>query len=278
MKYLGAHVSTAGGLDKAPLNAMEIGARAFALFVKPQRQWIAPPLTEEAIASFKANLATSGISPAKVLPHASYLINMASPDDAARAKSLDSLICEMRRCAELGLPWLNIHPGSIVGVGTREEGVVRIADTVNKALAEVPDVTIVLENTAGQGSYLGSAFEELAGVIERVPAADRLGVCLDTAHLYGAGFDLSTDEGFARTMDEFDRIIGFKMLRGMHLNDTKVKRASRTDRHAPIGEGVLNWETFGRIMHDDRFDDIPMVLETPDPSKWAEEIRRMYTL
>ena len=278
MKFLGAHVSTAGGLDQAPLNAMEIGAKAFALFVKPQRQWVAPPLSEEAIASFKKNLSASGIVPEKVLPHASYLINMASPDDAARAKSLESLKGEMRRCAELGLPWLNIHPGSIVGVGTREEGVIRIADTVNKALAEVPDVTIVLENTAGQGSYLGSAFEELEGVLDRVKEIDRMGVCLDTAHLYGAGFDLSTDEGFAAALSEFDRVIGFKMLRGMHLNDTKVKLASRTDRHAPIGEGVLGWETFGRIMKDDRFDDIPMVLETPDPSKWAEEIRRMYTL
>ena len=278
MKFLGAHVSTAGGLDQAPLNAMEIGAKAFALFVKPQRQWVAPPLSEEAIASFKKNLEKSGIAPSMVLPHASYLINMASPKEEARAKSVESLICELKRCRDLGLSLLNIHPGSIVGVGTREEGVGRIVESVDKALAEVPDVTLVLENTAGQGSYLGSAFWEIQGVIERAEQPDRIGVCLDTCHLYGAGFDLSADEGFEKMVAEFDEVIGFGKLRGMHLNDTNVKLASHTDRHAPIGEGVLGWETFARIMRDDRFNDIPMVLETPDPSKWAEEIRRMYLL
>ena len=278
MKFVGAHVSTEGGVDKAPLNAAHIGAKSFALFVKPQRQWLAPPLKPGVAEAFSANLKTAGIDPSKVLPHASYLINMANPDEEKRLSAVDSLIGELRRCDELGLSLLNIHPGSLLKTGTKKEAAARVADSVNRATATVQRVTVVLENTAGQGSYTGSSFDELAWMIEGVKDKSRVGVCLDTAHLYGAGFDISTDDGFDKMINEFAKIVGFDKLRGLHLNDTKVQCGSHTDRHALIGEGVLGWKTFARIMHDERFDNIPQVLETPDPDKWAEEIRRLYEL
>lgn len=277
-KYWGAHVSTAGGVDQAPINAKAIGASAFALFVKPQRQWKAPPLSKKTIDAFAENLASAGISSKYVLPHASYLINMATPDEEARMRAVDSLIGELEKCRELSLPGLNIHPGSYVKTGTPEEGCLRIADSVNRALATVPEVSIILENTAGQGSYLGSRFEELALIIEHVNDDARVGVCLDTAHLYGAGFDIASDDGWEQMTEAFDRIIGFERLRGMHLNDTAVKLASHTDRHALLGTGCLGWETFARIAKDTRFDNMPLVLETPDPELWADEIRRLKEL
>ena len=277
-KFVGAHVSAAGGVEQAPLNALAIGASAFALFVKPQRQWNAPPLSPAAIAAFAANLQKAGIKTDNVLPHASYLINMATPDEGARARAVESLVGELEKCRQLSLPGLNIHPGSYLKAGTPEEGCARIADSIDKALAAVPDVSVILENTAGQGSYLGSRFEELALVIEKAADKARVGVCLDTAHLYGAGFDIATPDGFARAFNEFDRVVGFSRLRGMHLNDTAVQCGSHTDRHACIGEGRLGWDTFRKIMDDPRFDGIPLVLETPDPERWADETRRLMEL
>ncbi len=278
MKYVGAHVSTEGGVDRAPLNAQAIGAKAFALFVKPQRQWIAPPLRAGVAEAFKANCASAGIDLANVLPHASYLINMATPDDAARERAVDSLVGELRRCAELGLAGLNIHPGSSLKTGTMQEACARVSDSINRALTAVPGVSVIIENTAGQGSYLGSRFEELAWIIDGVADKSRIGVCLDTAHLYGAGFDIADPGGYEKTFKEFSKAVGFAKLRALHLNDTKVAGGSHVDRHACIGDGVLGWETFARIMHDDRFETIPLVLETPDPDKWADEIRRLYEL
>ena len=277
-KFVGAHVSTAGGVEMAPVNAKAIGAGAFALFVKPQRVWKAPRLSAATVRAFAANLADAGIAPKHVLPHASYLVNMATPDEEARARAIDSLVGELEKCAELGLTTLNIHPGSYVKTGTPEEGCRRISDSLNKALAAVAGVTIVLENTAGQGSYLGSRFEELALAIKGVEDDSRIGVCLDTAHLYGAGFDIATDDGYGRTMDLFDKVVGFDRLSGLHLNDTVVALGSHVDRHAPLGSGNLGWETFARIMNDSRFDGLPLVLETPDPDGWAGEIRRLKEL
>ncbi len=278
MKYLGAHVSTEGGVDQAPINAQAIGAKAFALFVKPQRQWVAPPLKAGVAEAFKANCASAGIDLAHVLPHASYLINMATPDEAARLRAVDSLVGELHRCAELGLVGLNIHPGSSLKTGTPQEACARVSDSINRALEAVPAVEVIVENTAGQGSYLGSRFEELAWIIDGVTDKSRVGVCLDTAHLFGAGFDIADPAGYEKTFKEFSKAVGFDKLRALHLNDTKVAGGSHVDRHACIGDGVLGWETFARIMHDERFDAIPLVLETPDPDKWAEEIRRLYEL
>ena len=278
MTFVGAHVSTEGGVDQAPINAQTIGAKSFALFVKPQRQWIAPPLRPGVAESFQSNCASAGIDRANVLPHASYLINMATPDDAARLKAVDSLVGELRRCAELGLFCLNIHPGSSLKTGTPQEACVRVSDSINRALAAVSGVDVIIENTSGQGSYLGSRFEELAWIIDGVTDKSRVGVCLDTAHLYGAGFDIADDDGYEKTFKEFSKAVGFDKLRALHLNDTKVSGGSHVDRHACIGDGVLGWKTFARIMHDDRFEAIPLVLETPDPERWAEEIRRLYEL
>lgn len=278
MKFLGAHVSVEGGVDKAPLNAMSIGAKAFALFVKPQRQWIAPPLKPGVVEAFQKNVAAAGIESRNILPHASYLINMANPDETARLKAVDSLVGELERCHELGLPGLNIHPGSFLKTGTREEASKRISDSINRALSKVAEVSVILENTAGQGSYMGSTFEELALMIEGVDDQNRVGVCLDTAHLFGAGFDISSDSGYKKMLKEFALIVGFDKLRALHLNDTKVSLGSHVDRHAPIGEGCLGWNTFARIMHEECFNDIPLVLETPDPDLWSEEIRRLSEL
>lgn len=277
-KFVGSHVSAAGGVEMAPLAAMSFGEDAFALFVKSQRQWAATPLPEASAAAFAANLARAGIDARHVLPHAGYLINLASPDEAAREKSVASLVGEMERCRALGLGMLNVHPGSYLKVGTPEEACLRVAKSIDEAHAAVPGVEIVLENTAGQGSYIGSRFEELALMAGHVADDSRVGVCIDTAHAYGAGFDIATADGFARTFDDFGRIVGFGRLRGMHLNDTAVKCGSHLDRHAHIGEGALGWGTFKRIMDDDRFDGIPLVLETPGEDRWAEETRRLREL
>lgn len=274
-KFVGAHVSTAGGVENAPLNAREIGADAFALFVKPQHKWSAPPHSAESVAAFGANMAAAGLDPKMVLPHAGYLVNMASPDDAARAKSVESLVGELEKCRSLSLGMLNIHPGSILKTGTREEGCLRAADSINRALAAVPGVTIVVENTSGQGSYLGSRFEELALIVGNVADQSRVGVCIDTAHTYGAGYDIAGDAGFDSTFEEFDRVVGFGRLRGMHFNDTAAECGSHIDRHAHIGDGRLGWRTFKRIMDDPRFDGIPLVLETPESGRWSEEIRKL---
>lgn len=278
MKYVGAHVSTEGGVDKAPLNAAAIGAKAFALFVKPQRQWVAPPLGEGVVEAFSANCRSAGIDARNILPHASYLVNLATPDEEARSKAIDSFAGEMARCASLGLPMLNVHPGSYLKTGTPKEGCERVADSINRACDKAPGVRVVVENTAGQGSYLGSTFEEIAWILEGVKDGVPVGVCLDTAHLYGAGFDIATDEGYAATMSRFAELVGFDQLKAMHLNDTKVATGSHVDRHASIGDGVLGVATFARVMHDKRLDGIPLILETPDPDKWAQEISALYAL
>lgn len=278
MKYVGAHVSTEGGVDKAPLNAAAIGAKAFALFVKPQRQWVAPPLGEGVAEAFSANCRSAGIDARNILPHASYLVNLATPDEEARSKAIDSFAGEMARCASLGLPMLNVHPGSYLKTGTPREACARVADSIGCACAKAPGVRVVIENTAGQGSYLGSTFEEIAWILEGVKDGVPVGVCLDTAHLYGAGFDIATDEGYAATMARFAELVGCNQLKAMHLNDTKVAAGSHVDRHASIGDGVLGVATFARVMHDKRLDGIPLILETPDPDKWAQEISALYAL
>ena len=278
MKWIGAHVSAEGGVHQAPLNASAIGARAFALFVKNQRQWQAKPLDPQVREAFAANLAAGGFTAAQVLPHAGYLINLANPDPGARTRSTDSFINEMRRCADLGLDRLNLHPGSHLRQCSVGEAVGHVARAANQALAEVPDVTIVFENTAGQGGSLGACFEELAAIIERIDDPARVGVCLDTAHLFAAGFDLVGEEAWQATLARFEALIGFRFLRGMHLNDTKVVRGKRVDRHALLGEGNLGWPVFRHLVRDPRLDGIPLILETPDETRWAGEIRRLYAL
>ena len=278
MKYVGAHVSSSGGVFNAPLNAKEIGAKAFALFTKNQRQWRAKPLDDETIEKFKENLKKSGIEPKHVLPHDSYLINLGHPEDEKWKKSLDAFIDEVRRCSLLGLDKLNFHPGSHLKKISEEECLDRIAEAMNITLNETEGVTLVIENTAGQGSNLGHRFEHLAYLIDRVEDKSRVGVCLDTCHTFTAGYDLRTKEAYDETMAEFERVVGFKYLKGMHINDSKPPLGSRVDRHHSLGCGEIGWDAFKFIMNDPRMDDIPLVLETIDESIWAQEICALYDL
>ena len=278
MKRIGAHVSATGGVENAPLNAWAIKARAFALFTKNQRQWHAKPLTDESVAAFKVNLETAGIAPQHVLPHDSYLINLGHPEQEGLEKSRAAFLDEMQRCEQLGLSLLNFHPGSHLKQIDEAACLQRVADSINWALARTSGVTAVIENTAGQGSNVGYRFEHLAAIIEQVEDKSRVGVCLDTCHTFTAGYDLRSVEACDATFAEFESVVGFRYLRGMHLNDSKPDLGSRVDRHDSIGKGKLGLTVFRYIMNDDRFDEIPMVLETIDESLWPEEIALLYSM
>ncbi|SFU70572.1 deoxyribonuclease IV [Halomonas korlensis] len=272
MKYLGAHVSAAGGPEQAVLRAVEIGADAFALFTKNQRQWHAKPLTDEAIEAFRAACREHGFGPGQILPHDSYLINLGHPEAAGLEKSRAAFLDEFQRCEQLGLTLLNFHPGCHLKKISERECLARIADSINHVLAETRDVTAVIENTAGQGTNLGWRFEHLAEIIHQVDDKSRVGVCIDTCHAFAAGYDLRTPQACTATLDEFDAVVGFEYLRGMHLNDAKSEFASRVDRHHSLGRGNIGWDAFTTLMRDPRIDDIPLVLETIEPALWAEEI------
>ena len=272
MKYFGAHVSTSGGVENAPTNAHAIGATAFALFTKNQRQWIAPPLTNKSIELFKKRCIEYGYKPATILPHDSYLINLGNPDTEALQKSRNAFVDEMKRCELLGLDRLNFHPGSHLGKISEENCLELIAESINLALKETSEVIAVIENTSGQGSNLGFKFEHLKYIIDLVQDKTRIGVCIDTCHTYTAGYDLKSIESFTKTFNDFEKIVGFKYLKGMHINDSKKGLGSKVDRHESLGLGELGINAFRYIMKDSRFDEIPLILETPDESKWKEEI------
>lgn len=276
-KFVGAHVSASGGVFNAPLNAMSIGAKAFALFTKNQKQWTAKPLDEETIAQFKDNLARSGILPKHILPHDSYLINLGHPEEEKRLKSLDAFIDELERCSLLGLDRLNFHPGSHLKQISEEECIDRIAMSMNEAIKRVEGVNLTIENTAGQGSNLGWQFEQIGAIIDRIEDKSRVGVCIDTCHMFTAGYDIRTKDTYEQTWLDFDKIIGFKYLKGMHINDSKPDLGSHVDRHDSIGKGKLGLEPFRFIMNDPRMDDIPLVLETIDETIWAQEIELLYS-
>ncbi len=278
MKYIGAHVSASGGVENAPLNAHEIGAKAFALFTRNQRQWKSSPLTSRSIDLFKERCAAYGYLPSQILPHDSYLINLGHPEAEGLTKSREAFLDEMQRCEQLGLDRLNFHPGSHLNAFPIDDCLDRIAESINEALNQTNGVTAVIENTAGQGTNLGHTFEQIAHIIDRVEDKSRVGVCIDTAHTLAAGYDIKTTEGFIDTFDKFDKIIGFSYLRGMHINDSKKDLASKVDRHDSIGKGLMGLITFKMLMNDPRFDNIPMILETPDETIWAEEISYLYGL
>ena len=278
MKLIGAHVSARGGVENAPINAHKIGAKAFALFTKNQRQWKAKSLTERDVSAFKENCARLGFAPEHILPHDSYLINLGHPEKEGLAKSQEAFLDEFKRCELLGLRYLNFHPGSHLGKISETESLKRIAASINMALAHTKGVTAVIENTSGQGSNLGYCFEHLAAIIDQVADRSRVGVCLDTCHAYTAGYDIKTPAAYETTMAEFDRIVGFAYLKGMHLNDCKKAFGSRVDRHESIGKGTLGEATFSHIMKDTRLDGIPLILETPDDSIWDQEIALLYRL
>ncbi|MEZ3442908.1 deoxyribonuclease IV [uncultured Alistipes sp.] len=272
MKYFGAHVSAAGGVENAPRNAAAIGATALALFTKNQRQWSAPALTPAQIDAFRKACAETGYAPEQILPHDTYLINLGHPEEEGLEKSRRAFEEEMARCQALGLDRLNFHPGSHLRKISEEESLDRIAASINRALERTRGVTAVIENTAGQGSNLGYSLGQLAYLIERVEDKSRVGVCIDTCHAFAAGYDLSSPATCDRFFEEFDRIVGFRYLRGMHLNDALKPCGSRVDRHAPLGDGAIGWECFRYIARDSRFDGIPLILETPDESRWPAEI------
>ncbi|WP_297408656.1 deoxyribonuclease IV [uncultured Alistipes sp.] len=272
MKYFGAHVSAAGGVENAPRNAAAIGATALALFTKNQRQWSAPALTPAQIDAFRKACAETGYAPEQILPHDTYLINLGHPEEEGLEKSRRAFEEEMARCQALGLDRLNFHPGSHLRKISEEESLDRIAASINRALERTRGVTAVIENTAGQGSNLGYSLGQLAYLIDRVEDKSRVGVCIDTCHAFAAGYDLSSPTACDRFFEEFDRIVGFRYLRGMHLNDALKPCGSRVDRHAPLGDGAIGWECFRYIARDSRFNGIPLILETPDESRWPAEI------
>ena len=272
MKFFGAHVSASGGVENAPRNASAIGATAFALFTKNQRQWRSAPLSAESIEAFRRELAAAGIDPRHVLPHDSYLINLGHPEQEGLERSREAFLDEMQRCEQLGLDRLNFHPGSHLKKISTEECLDRVAESINIALRATSGVTAVIENTAGQGSNVGFAFWQLKRIIDGVEDKSRVGICLDTCHSFAAGYDLSSELACERTFEEFDREVGFQYLRGVHLNDALRPLGSRIDRHTPLGEGQIGWDCFRFIARDSRFDDLPLILETPDESRWAEEI------
>ncbi len=278
MKFIGAHVSAAGGVENAPLNAQRIGATAFALFTRNQRQWHAKPLTEESIAAFRANCEQCGYTAAQILPHDSYLINLGHPEPEALQKSRSAFLDEMQRCEQLGLRYLNFHPGSHLQKIGEVDCLARIAESVNLALEATRGVSAVIENTAGQGTNLGYRFEHIAQIIELVEDRSRVGVCLDTCHSFAAGYELRTREGCEATFGEFDRVVGLGYLRGMHLNGSKAAFGSRVDRHHSLEQGHLGMTVFEYIMRDARFDGIPLVLETIDDSLWPHEIALLKSL
>lgn len=278
MKYIGAHVSASGGVENAVLRSVEIGANAFALFTKNQRQWKAPSLKAETIAKFKRFCQAHQFSPAQVLPHDSYLINLGNPEPENLAKSREAFIDEMQRCDQLGLTLLNFHPGSHLNKMSEKDCLARIAESLNIAIDAVPNVVAVIENTAGQGSNLGWRFEHLAEIIEQVDSKNRVGVCLDTCHLFSAGYDISSYASSEQVFAEFEQVVGFHYLRGMHLNGSKTPLASRVDRHDTLRNGTIGTEVFHLIMQDARFDGIPLILETIEPEHWADEIQFLRSL
>ncbi len=276
-KFVGAHVSASGGVFNAVENAVAIGAKAFALFTKNQRQWSAKELDSETIDKFKKALDESGILPKHILPHDSYLINLGHPEADKREKSMDAFLDEVQRCEQLGLDRLNFHPGSHLKQISEDECLSNIADAMNRTLDKTKGVSLVLENTAGQGSNLGFKFEHLAQIIDKVEDKSRVGVCIDTCHMFTAGYDIRTREAYDKTWSEFDRIIGFKYLMGMHINDSKAKFDSHVDRHHSLGKGEIGIDAFRFIMNDERMNDIPLILETIDDSIWKDEIALLYS-
>jgi|FLOH01.1.fsa_nt_gi deoxyribonuclease IV len=289
-KFVGAHTSASGGVFNAITNAEAIGAKAFALFTKNQRQWVAKDLDTATIDKFKSMLEASGILPKHVLPHDSYLINLGHPEVEKLEKSRAAFIDELQRCELLGLDRLNFHPGSHLAKVNKKDKENRevmapiedvcldtIAESINIALDKTQGVSAVLENTAGQGSNLGWRFEHLAHIIDKVEDKARVGVCVDTCHMFTAGYDIRTRETYDATWAEFEKIVGFEYLMGMHINDSKPPLGSHVDRHHSLGKGEIGLDAFRFIMNDERMDDIPLVLETIDETIWKEEIELLYS-
>ncbi len=278
MKKVGAHISIAGGVENAPIRANSIGAKAFAMFVKNQRQWKSKPFNKDSITAFKQNCQKFGFHPNYILPHASYLINLGSKDKEKLSKSKDAMIDEIERCNMLKLKYLNVHPGAHLGVLSEDECLHEISKNINEILKKTENIVIVIENTAGEGTNVGYKFEHLKTIINNIDDKNRIGVCIDTCHLFASGYDIRTKQAYKKTFDEFENIVGFKWLKGMHINDAKSELGSRVDRHQSIGKGNIGTDAFKFIMNDERMDKIPMILETIDQTIWKDEIKMLYSL
>lgn len=272
-ELLGAHMSISEGLYKAFLRGKEVGCTTIQIFTKNSNQWKVKDLTEEEILKFKEAQKETGISP--VVAHDSYLINLGSPDRELLQKSREAFLVELKRCDQLDIPYLVMHPGSHVGAG-ESEGIKRIAESLNWALEKTPGsrVMILLENTAGQGTNLGYRFEHLAEILEQVEEKPRFGVCLDTCHMLAAGYDIRTEPGYQRTLQEFDGTVGLSRVKAIHVNDSKKGLGCRVDRHEHIGEGCLGLEAFRCFLKDERFKEVPKILETPKDKKNEAESDR----
>ena len=274
---LGAHVSVAGGLDLAPGRGRELGCGAIQIFLKNQRQWAAPPLDPRAVTAFRAARRRHRIRHA--LAHGSYLVNLATPVPAAWRQAVETFSDELRRAEALGLGFLVVHPGSHLGAGY-EAGLAAVARALDEALARVPRarVRVALENTAGGGHTLGGTFEDLAGIIGRVRRAERVGVCLDTCHLFVAGYDIRTPTGYAAAMERCARTVGLGRVLAFHLNDASAPLGSGLDRHEHIGRGRLGLRAFRLLLNDRRFARVPKVLETPKEPEPTADLRNLATL
>ena len=277
-KWVGAHVSVSGGVFNAPKNAHDINGVAFAMFLKNQKRWVAKDYDDKVINKFNDEIKKYNFDTNYIMPHAGYLINLANSDPEKWEKSLDALIDELKRGEQLGLKYINMHCGSHLGLISLEEGYDLIARGINKAIKATKYITVVLENTAGKGNTIGGNFEELKEIIERVEDKDRIGVLLDTCHTFDYGYDLETEDGYKKTFDEFENLVGFKYLKGIHLNDSMYGLACKKDRHESIGNGMLGMDFFKRFMNDPRFDNMPITLETIDSTIWKEEIELLYSL
>ena len=278
MKFIGAHVSAQKGVSQAPVNAHEIGARAFALFTRNPSRWQSSAITEKEAQKFKDNCKLYGYSPQQILPHDSYLINLGSPDPEGLEKSRKAFLDEMQRCEQLGLTLLNFHPGSHLNKIEINDCLDRIAESINITLQQTLGVKAVIENTAGQGSNLGFSFSQIARIIDGIDDKERVGVCIDTCHAFAAGYDLSTPAGYEKDWQEFEDLIGWQYFSAMHINDTKKGLASRVDRHESLGKGMIGSDFFPMLMNDPHMDNIPLILETPDESLWSQEIAWLYSL
>lgn len=278
MKYIGAHVSISSGVSAAPENAHNIGAKAFALFTRNPSRWKSKAITDKEAEKFRSLCREYGYSPEVILPHDSYLINLGAPDKEKLALSREAFLDELRRCEQLGLSMLNFHPGSHLNLVDIDTCLATISESINLALDQTSGVKAVIETTAGQGSNLGHSFEQIAQIIDKVEDKSRVGVCVDTCHSFSAGYDLASQEGYEKSWADFDRVIGLKYLNAMHINDSKKAFGSRVDRHESVGKGTLGIEFFRMLMADPRMDNIPLILETPDPSVWPEEIAMLYAM
>ena len=277
-KYVGAHVSAAGGVENTPQNAATIGARAFAFFTKNQRQWSAKAITQKQTEEFLKELEEHGFTPESVLPHDSYLINLGHPDQEKREKSLEAFVDELQRCEQLGLTYLNFHPGSHLREISEQESLKLVADSINRALDVTSFTKAVIENTAGQGSNLGYKFEHLAEIIRHVEDQERVGVCLDTCHIFAAGYPITERADYLATVRHFDRTVGLDYLKVIHVNDSKKPFASRRDRHEHIGKGEIGLEAFRHLVNDRRLKKVFMVLETPKEADLKDDVKNLKLL